>query len=212
MTSYYFLKVTREPLILAAPHGQEIKSFASAGQAIMLLIMTRGYRALADRLARRPLTITRCTASSPHPGRALHRSPSAHTSPIGVPFFLFVGIFNLTVHLAVLERGQRLLHGRTRQARVRRARHRHRHSARSSGSWASGKYLYQLVPQHRPTRRGGDVPRLVGLARCARRRSRSSETARASPTTTKTPTGRAERSEGRHRASTVPKPKHRQVT
>jgi len=95
MTSYYFLKVTREPLILAAPGGQEIKSYASAGQALLLLVLTRAYRSLADRLARRPLTM----AVYGFFGAlvALFMIAERAHLPIGIPFFLFVGIFNLTV-------------------------------------------------------------------------------------------------------------------
>lgn len=95
MAAYYFLKVTREPLILAAPHGKEMKSFASAGQALLLLVMTRGYRALADRLDRRRLTtyVYGFFATL----IALFAIAERASLPIGVPFFLFVGIFNLTV-------------------------------------------------------------------------------------------------------------------
>lgn len=95
MAAYYFLKVTREPLILAAPSGKEIKSYASAGQAILLLVMTRGYRALADRLDRRKLTIA---VYGFFAGLiALFAVAERAQLPIGIPFFLFVGIFNLTV-------------------------------------------------------------------------------------------------------------------
>lgn len=95
MAAYYFLKVTREPLILAAPHGKEIKSFASAGQAILLLLMTRGYRALADRLDRKKLTIA---VYGFFAGLiAVFAVAERAQLPIGIPFFLFVGIFNLTV-------------------------------------------------------------------------------------------------------------------
>ncbi len=95
MASYYMLKVTREPLIIAAPHGAEMKSFASAGQALVLLLMTRGYRALADRLARRPLTIAVYGFFAAM--IALFAVAERAQLPVGIPFFIFVGIFNLTV-------------------------------------------------------------------------------------------------------------------
>lgn len=95
MASYYFLKVTREPLVLAADHGADFKSFASAGQALLLVLMTRGYRSLADRLDRRALTtsVYGFFAGLIVVFILLERANVA----IGIPFFLFVGIFNLTV-------------------------------------------------------------------------------------------------------------------
>lgn len=95
MAAYYFLKVTREPLILAAPQGKEMKSYASAGQAVLLLLMTRGYRALADRLDRKALTISVYGFFAAL--IALFAVAERAQLPIGIPFFLFVGIFNLTV-------------------------------------------------------------------------------------------------------------------
>src|SRR6478672_7845901 len=52
LASYYFLKVIREPLIKAAPGGAEVKSYATAFLAILLIGVFYGYRALAQRFAR----------------------------------------------------------------------------------------------------------------------------------------------------------------
>lgn len=95
MTAYYLLKVTREPLVLAAAGGAEIKSFASAGQATLLLLFTTAYRALADRMTRRRLTLSVYSFFALVIG-AFTLADRAGLA-IGVPFFLFVGIFNLSV-------------------------------------------------------------------------------------------------------------------
>lgn len=94
MTAYYFLKVTREPLILLSG-GAELKSYAAAGQALLLLLLTRSYRALAARLDRRALTLA---VFGFFAALVLLFALAAKLAlPIGVPFYLFVGIFNLTV-------------------------------------------------------------------------------------------------------------------
>ena len=94
LTSYYLLKVTREPLILVGG-GAEVKSYASAGQAFLLVFVTWGYRALAKRFERLMLM------------RAVYLFFAAVTAGfgvlalakvrIGVPFYLYVGVFSLTV-------------------------------------------------------------------------------------------------------------------
>src|SRR5262245_63379652 len=51
LTAYYILKVVREPLILAGG-GAELKSYTSAGQAILLLFLVPAYGAFASRVNR----------------------------------------------------------------------------------------------------------------------------------------------------------------
>ena len=46
LTSYYLLKVVREPLILTGG-GAEVKSYSAAGQAILLLGVVKAFDALA---------------------------------------------------------------------------------------------------------------------------------------------------------------------
>src|SRR4051812_35940244 len=53
-TAYYVIKPIREALILAGS-GAEVKSYAAAGQAMLLLALVPAYGALADRLPRRAL-------------------------------------------------------------------------------------------------------------------------------------------------------------
>src|SRR5437867_957718 len=54
LASYYFIKPVREALILSGA-GAEVKSYAAAGQAILLLGFVPAYGLLADRLPRRGL-------------------------------------------------------------------------------------------------------------------------------------------------------------
>jgi AAA family ATP:ADP antiporter len=54
LTAYYVLKVLREPLILVGG-GAELKSYASAGQALLLLLIVPVYGRLASRVSRTTL-------------------------------------------------------------------------------------------------------------------------------------------------------------
>src|ERR1700687_2932903 len=54
LAAYYLIKPVREALILSGP-GAEVKSYAAAGQAVLLLGLVPAYGALADRLPRRRL-------------------------------------------------------------------------------------------------------------------------------------------------------------
>ncbi|HVY46439.1 MAG TPA: hypothetical protein VHB21_11195 [Minicystis sp.] len=95
LASYYFLKVIREPLILAAPHGAEVKSYATAFLAILLVGVFYGYRFVAQRTPRLKLiTYTKlfcaaCLVAFCVLGHAGVR--------IGIPFFLWVGCYSLTI-------------------------------------------------------------------------------------------------------------------
>src|SRR5882757_8848589 len=51
LTAYYLLKTAREPLILLHG-GAEVKSYAAAGQAALLLVVVKLYAALANRVGR----------------------------------------------------------------------------------------------------------------------------------------------------------------
>jgi AAA family ATP:ADP antiporter len=94
LTAYYVLKPVREALILAGG-GAEIKSYAAAGQALLLLAAVPFYGWLASRVPRRVL-INGVTLF--FVGCLLVFYALAHMQiPIGVVFFLWVGIFNLMV-------------------------------------------------------------------------------------------------------------------
>ena len=93
LTAYYLLKVAREPLILLGG-GAEVKSYAAVGQSILLVFVANFYGWLAARVGR----IVAHRVRDP----LLRREPSGSSAPLGlrgvplgVPFFLWVGIFNL---------------------------------------------------------------------------------------------------------------------
>jgi AAA family ATP:ADP antiporter len=96
LCAYYVIKPVREALILSGRGGgAEIKSYAAAGQAILLLAAVPVYGILADRLPRRRLltAVTFFFVACLVGFWALARSGA----PVGVPFFLWVGIFNLMI-------------------------------------------------------------------------------------------------------------------
>ena len=94
LTAYYFIKPLREALILDES-GAEIKSYASALQALILLGAVPAYGALAGRLSRRRLIngVTLFFAACLVAFFALGQLGLN----LGVVFFLWVGIFNLMV-------------------------------------------------------------------------------------------------------------------
>ena len=95
LASYYFLKVIREPLILAAPGGAETKSYATAFLAVLLIGVFYGYRALAQRVDRlRLITYTKLFCA----GCLVLFCVLGHAGvKIGIPFFLWVGCYSLTI-------------------------------------------------------------------------------------------------------------------
>jgi len=94
LTAYYFIKPLREALILDES-GAEIKSYASALQALILLGAVPAYGALAGRLPRRKL-INRVTLFFAACLVAFFGLGQIGLN-LGVAFFLWVGIFNLMV-------------------------------------------------------------------------------------------------------------------
>jgi AAA family ATP:ADP antiporter len=94
LAAYYFIKPVREALILGG-QGAEVKSYAAAGQAILLLGLVPAYGLLADRLPRRVL-LNSVTAFFIVCLVAFYGLTRAG-APVGVIFFLWVGIFNLMI-------------------------------------------------------------------------------------------------------------------
>lgn len=94
LAAYYCIKPVREALILTGG-GAEVKSYAAAGQAVLLLGLVPAYGALADRLPRRRLlnAVTAFFILCLVVFYGLIRSGV----PIAVGFFLWVGIFNLMI-------------------------------------------------------------------------------------------------------------------
>src|SRR5262245_55114243 len=92
---YYVLKVVREPLILLGGGGAELKAYASAGQTVLLLAVVPAFGALASRVNRlRLLTIVQACFI----GCLLVFYLLAEArAPIGLAFYLWLGIFNVVV-------------------------------------------------------------------------------------------------------------------
>jgi len=96
LASYYLLKTIREPLILAsAGGGAEVKSYAAAAMAGLLIILVPLYSALASRVSRVRL-INSVTLFFIACLVAFFGLSQAGV-PIGVAFFIWVGIFNLMI-------------------------------------------------------------------------------------------------------------------
>ena len=95
LTAYYMMKPVREGLILSVEGGAELKSYLAAGQALLLLGAVPLYAKLASRYARRAL-INRVTWFFAACLAAFY-ALALVGAPIGVIFYLWVGIFNLMV-------------------------------------------------------------------------------------------------------------------
>jgi AAA family ATP:ADP antiporter len=95
LAAYSMLKTIREPLILTVPGGAEVKSYAAAAIAGLFLILVPLYSALASRVSRVKLinSVTLFFVACLIAFFALHGAGV----PIGVAFFIWVGIFNLMV-------------------------------------------------------------------------------------------------------------------
>ena len=94
LTSYYILKVVREPLIIA-DGGAELKRYSSAIQALLLVGAVRLYDVLAARLnSMKLISLIHLFFIS---NLLIFFGLSQLSVPLGVPFFLWVGIFNVTV-------------------------------------------------------------------------------------------------------------------
>lgn len=91
LTAYYLLKVVREPLILTGG-GAEVKSYAAAGQALLLIPVLKAHGAIASRVGRLKLiaTVLLFCASNLVVFSFLTRAGAT----VGVPFYLWVGTFN----------------------------------------------------------------------------------------------------------------------
>src|SRR5439155_26736895 len=95
LAAYSMLKTIREPLVLTSPGGAEAKSYAAAAIAGLFLILVPLYSAIASRVSRVRLVngVTLFFVACLVAFFALQRAGV----PIGVAFFIWVGIFNLMV-------------------------------------------------------------------------------------------------------------------
>jgi len=115
LAAYYLLKTIREPLILSVPGGAEVKSYAAAATAGLLILVVPLYSAFASRVSRVKL-INGVTLFFIACLLTFFALSQAHV-PVGVAFFIWVGIFSLMViaqlwafanDLYTVEQGQRL--------------------------------------------------------------------------------------------------------
>jgi AAA family ATP:ADP antiporter len=115
LAAYYLLKTIREPLILDVRGGAEVKSYSAAATATLLIMIVPIYSAVASRVSRVKL-INGVTLFFIACLITFFALSQAHV-PIGVPFFIWVGIFSLMViaqlwafanDLYTVEQGQRL--------------------------------------------------------------------------------------------------------
>ncbi|HEX9661986.1 MAG TPA: Npt1/Npt2 family nucleotide transporter [Candidatus Binatia bacterium] len=94
LTAYLIIKIVREALILSEG-GAEIKSYAAAGQALLLFLLVPAYGYLASKVNRVKLinAVTLFFISNLAAFYVLSRLGVS----LGVSFFLWVGIFNLFI-------------------------------------------------------------------------------------------------------------------
>lgn len=94
LACYYLVKTVREALILTEG-GAEVKSYSAAGQAMLLLVLVPLYGALASRMNRFRLiaSVSGFFISNLLLFFALGRGGVS----VGVPFFIWVGIFNVMI-------------------------------------------------------------------------------------------------------------------
>jgi AAA family ATP:ADP antiporter len=91
LSAYYLLKTAREPLILLGG-GAEVKSYAAAGQALLMLVFVRAYQSVAKRFGRMKLLASVYVFFASN--LIVFAVLAALSVPIGVPFYLWVGVFN----------------------------------------------------------------------------------------------------------------------
>ena len=92
LTAYYIIKPVREALILGGA-GAEIKSYAGAGQALLLLLIVPAYSAYASRRDR--LRLINGVIAFFISNLAIFFFLGRMHVDLGVVFFLWVGLFNV---------------------------------------------------------------------------------------------------------------------
>ena len=114
LASYYLLKTARESLILSEGSA-EVKSYAAAVQALILIVVVPLYGMVASRVNRNRLINGVLLFFVSH--LAIFYALVVHGRHVGVAFFVWVGVFNLMIVAQVwafandvytVERGQRL--------------------------------------------------------------------------------------------------------
>ncbi len=94
LTAYLIVKTVREALILSGG-GAEIKSYTAAGQAVLLLLVVPWYSSFANKVKRLKLINGVTLFFISH--LVVFYALAQLGVPLGVPFFLWAGVFNLLV-------------------------------------------------------------------------------------------------------------------
>ncbi len=92
--SYYVLKTVREALILSES-GAAVKSYASAGQAMLMLLVVPLYGWFGSRVGRLTLVAGSTLFFASH--LAIFFLLGQAGAHIGIPFFLWLGVYNMFV-------------------------------------------------------------------------------------------------------------------
>jgi AAA family ATP:ADP antiporter len=95
LSAYYLIKPVREALILSG-EGAEVKSYSSAVQALLLLVLVPAYGKLGSRVGRIRL-ITWVSLFFISNLVVFDVLGNAGAPWLGVPFFMWVGIFNVMI-------------------------------------------------------------------------------------------------------------------
>ena len=93
LTAYYLLKTAREPLILLHG-GAEVKSYAAAGQAVLLLGFVQLYGWVARKVGRMRLLLGVYLFFALN--LLLFATAASANLPVAIPFYLWVGVYNYT--------------------------------------------------------------------------------------------------------------------
>ena len=94
LAAYYLMKTGREMLILTEG-GAAVKSYSSAGQAVLLLFVVPAYGAFASRVT--PVRLVTFVTLFFAVHQALFAVAVAGGFKVGILYFLWLGIFNLMV-------------------------------------------------------------------------------------------------------------------
>jgi ATP:ADP antiporter, AAA family len=94
LAAYYMLKTAREVFILSEG-GAEVKSYSSAGQAVLLLVLVPAYGAFASRVNR--VQLVQWVTIFFIANLALFVLAVQMGLRVGIVYFLWVGIFNVMV-------------------------------------------------------------------------------------------------------------------
>src|SRR5215468_8400973 len=95
LVCYSVIKTVREPLILLGG-GAELRSYTAAGQAVVLIAFVPLYSWLASRVDRTKLLVG-VTLFFVACIELFAAAVSAHVPYVGVAFFIWVGIFNISL-------------------------------------------------------------------------------------------------------------------